>query len=260
MKKSFKRVLTLVICVFGLVAGLHAGDPTGPVGDVDDGGIFAATTEAELNVSGDGVLISDGGGAPASQTYLHVVGEDAAITVDRDSTTADNSHVIARFTNNGAIRFRFDDESNANGSWDWGINSGVFYITDNGDATTEMFMTASGNMTIYGVLTENSDVNAKKNFKPVEASEVLAKVLALPLTTWTYKADAASIRHIGPMAQDFYAAFGFGDTPKGLAGSDVRGVVIAAIQGLGKVIEEKETRIQSLEARLAALEAAILKK
>ena len=35
----------------------------------------------------------------------------------------------------------------------------------------------------------------------------LAKLDALPVTEWSYQWESPSVRHIGPMAQDFHAAF-----------------------------------------------------
>jgi len=80
---------------------------------------------------------------------------------------------------------------------------------------------------------------------------VLAKVAALPMARWNYKRDAKTIQHIGPMAQDFQAAFGLdGPDDKHISVVDEGGVALAAIQGLNQKLEEKETRIQEQEARI----------
>ena len=64
------------------------------------------------------------------------------------------------------------------------------------------------------------------------------------------------------MAQDFRRAFGMGQDDKHISTVDADGVALAAIQGLYKVVKEKEKLISSqqrqidrLEARLDALEA-----
>ena len=76
-----------------------------------------------------------------------------------------------------------------------------------------------------------SDRNAKKDFSPVDSQEVLAKVLALPITQWQYKATPGQ-EHLGPMAQDFHEAFGLnGDDDKHIATVDESGVAFSAIQG-----------------------------
>ena len=102
-----------------------------------------------------------------------------------------------------------------------------------------------------------SDRNAKENVQPVNTQAVLEKVAGLPISEWNFKGDAAT-PHLGPMAQDFHAAFGVGTDDKHIATVDADGVALAAIQGLNQKLEEqlraKDARIQSLEERLAALE------
>ena len=105
-----------------------------------------------------------------------------------------------------------------------------------------------------------SDRNVKENFAPIDAKEVLAKVTALPISTWNYKQDTGS-KHIGPMAQDFWAAFGAGLDDKHIATVDADGVALAAIQGLNHKVEEqlraKDVEIRELRQSLAELKALI---
>jgi outer membrane murein-binding lipoprotein Lpp len=100
-----------------------------------------------------------------------------------------------------------------------------------------------------------SDLNAKENFTAVNAKEVLAKVTALPVTEWNYKSDRKDVQHLGPMAQDFQAAFGLdGADDKHISVVDEGGVALAAIQGLNQKVEQKDAEIQDLKARLQKLE------
>lgn len=101
-----------------------------------------------------------------------------------------------------------------------------------------------------------SDRNIKDNFAPVDPSAILAKVAALPITSWNYKDDPAS-RHIGPMAQDFFSAFGAGTDDKTITYLDEGGVALAAVQGLNKKVEEKDAKIQQLEKELNELKAMV---
>jgi len=95
-----------------------------------------------------------------------------------------------------------------------------------------------------------SDRNAKENSSPVDSGEVLAKVAALPLARWNYK-EAPGLDHIGPVAQDFHAAFGLnGDDDKHIATVDADGVALAAIQGLNAKVEAQRVE---LEQKLTAL-------
>src|SRR5688572_18884044 len=79
-----------------------------------------------------------------------------------------------------------------------------------------------------------SDRNAKENFAATNPREVLDKVTALPLATWNYKSQEKPIRHLGPTAQDFHAAFNLGENDRTITTIDADGVALAAIQGLTK--------------------------
>lgn len=135
----------------------------------------------------------------------------------------------------------------------WG-NAGfspVFWVEFDGDVNTVA--------AYYGkAFNNNSDRNVKANFKGVDGLEVLEKVARLPITSWNYKTDPASVRHIGPMAQDFKAAFGLnGKDDRHISSIDAQGVALAAIQGLYRLVQEKDARIQGLEAQNQALEAKL---
>ena len=92
-----------------------------------------------------------------------------------------------------------------------------------------------------------SDRNAKENFQPVAPRDILRRVLRLPISTWNYKAQKASIRHIGAMAQDFYAAFNVGENDKTISTIDPDGVALAAIQGLHEELKDRDARIERLD-------------
>jgi hypothetical protein len=77
---------------------------------------------------------------------------------------------------------------------------------------------------------------------------VLAKVAAMPVMTWNYRTQDESIRHIGPTAQDFRAAFGLGENNKTISTIDPSGVALAAIQGLVEEIKLRDEKIAKLEA------------
>jgi hypothetical protein len=107
-----------------------------------------------------------------------------------------------------------------------------------------------------------SDRNAKDHFRPVNYAQVLEGVARMPVTTWTMK--GSTIRQMGPTAQDFYAAFHLGTSDKSINNTDAKGVAFAAIKGLYGVVQKKDakiaslsSRLDSLEARLAALEKAV---
>ena len=76
---------------------------------------------------------------------------------------------------------------------------------------------------------------------------MLEKVAKIPITSWGYKAEKPSVRHIGPMAQDFYKAFGLGLDDKHITTIDEGGVALAAIQGLYR--ENQKVHRENVELR-----------
>jgi hypothetical protein len=110
-----------------------------------------------------------------------------------------------------------------------------------------------------------SDRNFKDHIESVDTSEVLKKLVALPIATWNWKSQTADFRHMGPMAQDFHAAFGLGSSDTHISTVDADGVALAAIQGLNAKIEEhaalwekriaeKDAKIEAQTSRIEALE------
>jgi hypothetical protein len=93
---------------------------------------------------------------------------------------------------------------------------------------------------------------------PVCSRDVLTKLASVPISTWVYT-NAPNIRHIGPVAQDFQAAFAMGEDDKHIATVDADGVALASIQGLYQLGQEKDANIQNLEKRLEALEHLVTK-
>lgn len=127
----------------------------------------------------------------------------------------------------------------------------------NFDPIHPLEMASGAHVTSGGVWTDVSDANRKENINPVDAREILERVRDLPISTWNFKDENKSIRHLGPTAQDFHAAFALGPDDKHLASLDSGGVALAAIQGLDELVREKEKEITDLKARLAALEALV---
>ncbi|MCX8113395.1 MAG: hypothetical protein N3E49_09450, partial [Bacteroidia bacterium] len=108
-----------------------------------------------------------------------------------------------------------------------------------------------------GTWTNASSRDKKDRFNPLSAQEVLQKIQQLPIQGWYYKGTQEY--HIGPFAEDFYAAFGTGiqDMPEyartSLAASDVAGVALVGIQALAQENAQLRDRLQALEAENAKL-------
>jgi len=118
--------------------------------------------------------------------------------------------------------------------------------------------------------TASSDKTKKENFKPVDGEEVLRKIRGFELTSWNFIGhDPKEFRHYGPMAQDFFAAFGHDGvgrigTETTINSGDIAGILMIAVQALEKrtaqvsvlesELKQKEAQIAMLAARLDALE------
>lgn len=99
-----------------------------------------------------------------------------------------------------------------------------------------------------------SDSTRKENFRAADGASFLKKISQMRLGSWNYKGqDAKQYRHYGPMAQDFYAAFGKDEVgtigeDKSINQADFDGVNLIAIKAL---IEE----VNQLKAENAKLRA-----
>jgi TolA-binding protein len=102
-------------------------------------------------------------------------------------------------------------------------------------------------------------------------NDVLSRLRKIPVTSWNYISEGRQVRHLGPMAEDFYAQFGLGTGNTSIGVQDLAGVSIAAVKELDAQLQEKNAEIErlqneikqmkssqnELEKRLAAIEQAI---
>jgi hypothetical protein len=133
---------------------------------------------------------------------------------DRSTTTVMNS------STSNSFRARFD---------------GGYRFYTSSDLTTNAWLPSGSN-----AWSTSSDIKLKENFAEVDGEDFLKKIAAMKLVSWNYKKqDAAKFRHYGPMAQDFYAAFGkdkYGNIGNDttINQADFDGVNMIAIQALEK--------------------------
>ncbi|RMG99446.1 MAG: hypothetical protein D6706_05395, partial [Chloroflexi bacterium] len=150
----------------------------------------------------------------------------------------------------------------ANGGVWFGAVTNAYTVTNLINAGQFISTTTGAYLSTGGTWTNASDRNIKENFRPVDSEEILELVVRLPIETWNYKNQSEEIRHMGPTAQDFYAAFGLGEDNKHISTVDVAGVSLAAIQGLyaqNQALQAEnaalQQRVDDLEARLSQIEA-----
>lgn len=95
-----------------------------------------------------------------------------------------------------------------------------------------------------------SDRNVKMDFETTEPMTILARLADLPIQSWRYNWDNASVRHIGPMAQDFASLFGVGEDDKHIHPVDAQGVALASIQALYRLLKEELARTECFQTQL----------
>ncbi|MFK4206601.1 tail fiber domain-containing protein [Streptomyces sp. NPDC030920] len=92
----------------------------------------------------------------------------------------------------------------------------------------------------------------------VNGHAVLDTVAALPISTWRYLWEPEDVRHLGPMAQDWHAAFGFNRNDTTIPVVDGLGVALVCVQALHRRVEELTAEVDRLReaARVDPAEAA----
>ena len=98
-----------------------------------------------------------------------------------------------------------------------------------------------------------SDVAKKENFRALDGEEVLKKLASMSIFEWNYITQEDDIRHVGPFAQDFYAAFGLGTSDKSMATVDTDGIALVAVQALERRTTELNTEVARLQSENAEL-------
>ncbi len=98
-----------------------------------------------------------------------------------------------------------------------------------------------------------SDVRAKHAFRDLDHDDLLARIAAMPVTEWSYKAQDAAIRHMGPTAQDFHAAFGLGEDPLRIGTLDADGVALAGVKAVEARTRHLRAELERAHAQVAAL-------
>jgi hypothetical protein len=205
-------------------------------------GVRSFATGDDCKATAD-YAIALGSNSQANANYSVAIGKHAAVNgmsgsfVFGDASASTFAPTASTATNQMTMRF-----------------AGGYRLFTNSTATVGAQIAAGGNS--WSTI---SDIRKKENFSPVNGEEFLKKISKFSLTSWNYKGqDAKTFRHYGPMAQDFYAAFGkdsYGtignDTTINQA--DMEGVSFVAIQALVKRTEE----IKVLKEEIAALKTQL---
>jgi hypothetical protein len=265
----------------GLTGGAGPQGPAGPAGTITDGSVTTAKL-APGAITGDRLalplLLTDTGNSGFGLSVKSNSGTGIIAT----SGASGASGLYGTNSNGNAVSVGVTGSATGKGTGVYGINdSGTFnssgvhgFATDFGwgvygdNASPNGYAGYFyGNVLINGALSCNpacgvtSDRNLKFGFAGLEPTDVLRRVVTMPVQTWSYKKEGPSVRHVGPTAQDFRAAFKLGSSDKQIAIVDAQGVALAAIQGLNTKLEAQNAALRiglaRLEARLAALERPV---
>jgi len=144
-------------------------------------------------------------------------------------------------------------------------NPAIFFIARNSDVGTILevnrrldaggspSLRVAGSVQATNVVFTSSRA-LKKDFQALDPQDVLTRVAKLPISEWSFKDGPDAIRHIGPMAEDFHAAFNLSPDQKTISVTDTSGVALAAIQALLQRVEDLEKKNAEMTERLKALE------
>jgi hypothetical protein len=251
------------------------------------GGEAAAVGGGYANAASDKYAVVSGGSNNAASGEKATVGggnlnaaSGFAATVGGGFTNAASggaATVPGGFANSAAGNYSFAAGRNANAAHDgafvWADSTGTAIASTVAD---QFLIHASGGVTMYTDLAATvgaalapgsgswsivSDRNLKGNFAPVDELQVLDALAGIPMQSWNYTSQDAAIRHLGPMAQDFRAAFGLGENDTTISTVDAQGVALAGVQGLYHLaqdqaaqLESQQAQIDDMQARLAAIE------
>jgi hypothetical protein len=196
---------------------------------------YASVGGGNENQAGGAYSVVPGGyGNQALGDYSFAAGNQAQVDTEHSGTFlfADSKH--------------FTFESAASNEFAARATGGVRFVTavdENGEPLIGVRLSAgSGSWEIL------SDRNAKTAILPIDGRQVLETLMEVPISTWQYRGQSDPVQHVGPMAQDFYVAFGLGQDEQYISSIDADGVALASIQGLYQLVQEKDVQIAVLQA------------
>ena len=211
------------------------------------------TTGFRNTASGDGALSSNNAGGKNTATGSDALG----LNTTGDNNTASGSFALLNNTtgsNNTAIGFGAD-VSFVNLTNATAIGSGAVVTASNKIRLGNNAVTVIEGQVPYTFI---SDKNQKENFQPVEGEQVLRKISGLNLTSWNYIGhDPKQFRHYGPVAQEFFGAFGhdgigtIGNSTT-INSGDMEGILMVAVQALEERTRRENEALKAENAELKA--------
>lgn len=164
-----------------------------------------------------------------------------------DRSSGDNLFAGANHSANWRVAGGFRIFTSSNLSTGITLQSGAS-VSNWGQSNAIISTSTGAYLSTSGVWTNVSDRHRKHRFEAVAGEDVLRRLRRLPLTRWSYKTDAASVRHLGPMAQDFHRVFGLGPDSLSIGTVDADGVALAAAQALDQRSQQQQRQLSRLQA------------
>jgi hypothetical protein len=211
-------------------AGIAGGDKGTFAWADSTAGDFISTGVNQFAVRAGGGVILNSTAAPGSAGDL-VVGARSGGDVDSD---------IILLTRNGKSGDFWFKDSNSS-----------FHLSATATGANFLETTTGALLTTGGVWTNNSSRELKDSFRALDPALVLERVLAMHVDEWSYKTEG-SVRHVGPVAEDFYEAFALGGDAQHISTVDASGVALVAIQGLAQKVEAENAALRAENAELRA--------
>lgn len=243
------------------VSGNSSGGGNGVVGQSVSGRGVVGTSNSGYGVYGETQGSAGKGVMGVNKNGDGVYGNGGEVGVYGEGTGPTSNGVFGKGANGV---YGFSIAPNGAGVYALGSKYGVFAQSSDPDGFAAYLSgkVRTGDLSVNGSITANSctgcsppsDRDLKSNFSAVNPRFILDRLASVPVQMWRYKSEPDGVRHIGPVAQDFRAAFGLGDSDKTINTVDAQGVALAAIQGLYRMIEEKDKKIAELEQRVIRLE------
>ena len=240
-----------------------------------------AGAQGYFSVALGGVNSATGRGSFAMGEYSSAVGEFSVVMGSSNNAYGSASIAMGSSTeasgDNTVALGSNVSTNNHTGSFIFGDSYYAIPSTTN-DANNQMMMRFSGGYKLFSNSTATvgvrvlpggnswstiSDKRKKEKFAPVNGEAFLKKIAQFQLVSWNYKGqDAKSYRHYGPMAQEFYAAFG--KDKYGTIGNDTTinqadfdGINLIAIQALEKRTTDLKNQNEKLQKENAQLKDTI---
>ena len=248
---SLRNVVTDHFGTIGGGSSNQAGDAEGAVdvavGATVGGGMFnhaqgqlSTVGGGYRNVaSGQGATVGGGGGNIASGNWSAVPGGFRGQAIHAGAFVWADVN-LADFASEANNQFRVRSTGGA---------QFVSAINGAGVATAGVTLAAGG-----GSWASISDRSLKENITPVDGADILRRLSAVPITRWNLTAQGPNIKHVGPMAQDFYAAFGLGEDERYINSADVDGIALVSIQALHQLVTTLEEKTAAVDRKAAELD------